>query len=346
METENQKVEKKEKKKMNRKLKKGLIIGGSSLGGVLLTILILFLVLPCFQGVVYQDFYTHTTDLFTIPGLNDSYVHQGLAYSKKDSIYLTSGYMSNNEPSRIYVIDSETYSSKKLNVVDSEGKAFTKHAGGISITGDYAYLSCSKTLYVFSITSLKEAKDNDSITYLTSFSTFVNASYTFADNEYMYVGEYYHDGDYKTDESHHLPYNNESFNALTLGYKIGDNEYGLENNIPDIAFSTRDMVQGFATNNDKYILSTSNGISSSHIYFYSNVVGAAPDSYFTYDNNDVPLYFLTSSRLVKDQKAPPMSEDIDIDGDNLLIGFESACQKWKLVNVFESSQIISYKIDF
>ena len=73
------------------------------------------------------------------------------------------------------------------------------------------------------------------------------------------------------------------------------------------------------------------------LYFYENVF-TSKDSF---DNLD--LFFLDSNNLTKTVKLPPMSEEIQLYNDKILVNFESAGDKYKMVNLFRQTSIWGYK---
>ena len=78
-------------------------------------------------------------------------------------------------------------------------------------------------------------------------------------------------------------------------------------------------------------------MSSSHLYFYEDVFVSKE----SFDNLD--LFFLDSNNLTKTVKLPPMSEEIQLYNDKILVNFESAGDKYKMVNLFRQTSIWGYK---
>ena len=66
-------------------------------------------------------------------------------------------------------------------------------------------------------------------------------------------------------------------------------------------------------------------ISFPSIYAWRNI--GSPDGTFTQDGKEIPLYVLDSRKQTGRLKMPHMSEDIEIRGDSVLIGFESSAKK-------------------
>ena len=74
------------------------------------------------------------------------------------------------------------------------------------------------------------------------------------------------------------------------------------------------------TENGDFILSTSYGLSKSHLLVYRNEVGSPEDvdrPKLDIDGTSVTVWFLDESNLIRDVVAPPMSEEM---GGNAPLG--------------------------
>ena len=128
----------------------------------LLKYLTLVCVAVCIMGIIgsvvlqlyYQDFYHVATREFEIPGLEESFVPQGLDYCEEYDLYLLCGYRYPDEQAQIYIVQSDgTY--RKVLVLDEQGKTLVSHAGGIAHHDEYVYLAgCDGKCYVFSFEEL------------------------------------------------------------------------------------------------------------------------------------------------------------------------------------------------
>ena len=73
------------------------------------------------------------------------------------------------------------------------GKDFTGHSGGIAISGDNAYIPSGDNIYAIPLASLLNAENGDCVSISKIVPVNNDASFIYADEDYIYVGEY-HDG--------------------------------------------------------------------------------------------------------------------------------------------------------
>ena len=77
--------------------------------GVVVFVLSIVAIIAIFGGVVkpiiYSDYYAIANDVCKNPGLNDGFVPQGIAVDEYNgkTVILTSGYMDDDSPSRVYI---------------------------------------------------------------------------------------------------------------------------------------------------------------------------------------------------------------------------------------------------
>ena len=86
-------------------LKMVLTIIVSILVFILIAIFLWFAVWNSVKFAVFSDFYNIQHSVTKIPGINDNFVPQGITVT--DEYYITSGYMSTDEASRIYHTDTD-----------------------------------------------------------------------------------------------------------------------------------------------------------------------------------------------------------------------------------------------
>ena len=85
-----------------------------------------------YYGESYSDFYGKTQAEFTIPGLDEGFVPQGIEYEQENDIFLISGYMANGSASRVYVVKGEEANYVTLSY---NNESLTNHFGGITTDG-------------------------------------------------------------------------------------------------------------------------------------------------------------------------------------------------------------------
>lgn len=243
---------------------------------------------------------------------------------KKDTqqYFLISAYMNDGSPSRIYVTGQKTGYVGYVTMLNEDGTPHAGHVGGIATNGARLWLSYGNKVLVAKASAeykteniLREIVDKAAknqanegaeiltIQFTASFQANCNVAFLFYfdDSRYtgstydrLYVGEFYHAGNYETDSTHRFEtptgYKNA---ALMYEYNVdgsdSNNPYGLtridstlkeptiteENNVPKIQkiFSLPEMVQGIAfsgrtgysTNDGVLVLSQSYGLANSHL---------------------------------------------------------------------------------
>lgn len=317
---------------------------------VLLSIAILLIAvvlgLNVFKYSIYKDYFAIKTDLAINEGLGDGYIPQGvskISYENKD-YYLTSGYMTGNRPSRIYVIsNNETfYVEVKLNDYDYANG----HFGGIACAGNNVFISDSSQIYILNLDDIFATRDkravdvynpsSDDVKVIKTVYVDVAASYIFIDDkeEFLYVGEFNDNKNYFTYHETSVNNGTEKYYAYVDKYYVKDILNAKNTTDPIAHYAVRDKVQGFAISDDKIVLSTSYGLPSSYFYVY--------DIPTTFDSENI--YFLDDRYLTKTIKAPSMAEGLDYDGEQFITLYESASNKYIFGKFFFANKIVGLKI--
>lgn len=279
--------------------------------------------------VIYSDYYGMKTDVCKNPGLSDGFVCQGICYVDNYDKILVSGYMKDGSASRIYVTDRDDdsfYVSLK-----KDGEAFDGHVGGIGSNEDIVYIADDERLYAVSVKDILNSDNGDEIELSDNATVNNAASFCFADEEYVYVGEFHDGGKYVTDH----PYETDdgTYHAIMSRYKYSDLTK------PDRVYSIRDKVQGMCMTEDgKIVLSTSYGLSDSVYYVYDE--DEAIDSGLTLDG--APVYYLTKTE--KTFKGPAMAEGMDVMDGKVITLTESASDKYIFGKFFFADKIVALDI--
>ena len=137
---------------------------------------------------IYNDYYATESALCKNPGLSDGFICQGIAAVDEEDVILVSGYMQDKQASRIYVttLESESY----YVTLHCDGKTYTGHAGGIAVSGDWAYIANGSKIYTFSLDDVLNAKNGDSVNIGQGVAVNNKASFLYTDDEYLYVGSF------------------------------------------------------------------------------------------------------------------------------------------------------------
>jgi hypothetical protein len=297
------------------------------LAGVLALAILVIGVLNVAKFVIYSDYYSAKENVCINPGLSDGFVCQGLAVSDKHGKFIVSGYMKDHSASRLYVTDVDN-NSFYVSLAHSNGESFTGHSGGVAVANDLILLASDDSLCIIPIESVLNAKNGDVVTIDEKIKVNNQASFVFANETYVYVGEF-HDG---TDYVTHHPYGTAdgTYYAIISRYSVDDLTK------PDKIYSIRDKVQGACfTPDGKVILSTSYGLADSYYYVYNEA--DARDSGLTLDG--APVYLLDN--CIRQIKAPAMSEDLEFYNGKVLTHFESASDKYIFGKLFFANKIVA-----
>ncbi len=317
---------------MNKALKKTLI-------AIACVVLSLGLILLCAIGyfrLPVNDYYQNSEQAFVIPGLDDGYVPQGFCYDQEENWFLATGYMNDHSCSPVYIIDKESGNSDKMVYLKKpDGSDYTGHGGGIALWKNYVYIADGgeNALYVYDYNQLKTAENGGSITSIGTFGTessktdYVKPSCVEVYGDKIVIGEFFREGDYPTPDAHKITTpNGDNNTALALEFSLDEGfEFGI-NPTPEKAYSLREQVQGITFYNGKMLLSTSWGLSFSHIYIYDMEKCATGTT--TALGKEVPLVYLDGTSLVKDLQIPPMSEEMAVVDGKLYVSCESASNKY------------------
>lgn len=305
-------------------MKKVLKICIKSIFGLILTVIALvLLVLVTFniaKFAIYSEYYSLNEKVCTNPGLNDGFVTQGVAAEVSKDLYMTSGYMSTGEPSRIYITNSKNDS--KFVELYEDGEPYTGHAGGLALSNDIVYLVSDSKVFII---ELNELLNSDKIDMTNKVAINNQASFAYADDEYLYVGEF-HYGPYVCDH----PYLEN--NAICSVYALSDLTKPIK------IYSIPDKVQGFCvTDEGKIVLSTSWSVDHSYIKMYDEASLEVVD-----ELDGVSVFYLgEAERIIK---LPAMSEDLSYSDGKVYTAFESACNKYVFGKFFFAYSFVSLDI--
>lgn len=290
----------------------------------------------------YQDFYHTATREFEMPGLEEGFVPQGLDYCEEYDLYLLCGYRYPDEQAQIYIVQSDgTY--RKVLALDEQGKTLVSHAGGVAHHDEYVYLAgCDGKCYVFSFEELIQ----EQVTHtrvIGYFQAWNQADYCCVKDGQIYIGEYYHTYKYDTDSSHHYisPAGEEHYAMITAFPLDKEQSLGVEK-IPELALSVTGRIQGMCFDNNSLILSASSAFEGSqlYVYDYQKTLTSIKEN-ISIIGNEIPVFFLDHSNLLKTVEILPKSEGITVYEDKLLMSFESASKKFKYGKFLKGEYVYS-----
>ncbi|MBQ3126294.1 MAG: hypothetical protein IJC15_04420 [Clostridia bacterium] len=322
-------------------LKKALKVCACVLGGILLLPVLVIVVLNVAKFAIYHDYYSIKTNVCTNPGLGDNFVCQGIAVYGETEKILVSGYMTDHSASRIYITDPED-NAYYVTLAKANGDAFTGHAGGIAICGDFVYIANGSKLHAIAIADLLAAPAGSSVRINESIPVNNNASFVYADEQNIYVGEFHDGGKYITEHPYETP--DGTYYAIVSRYPREEIERYDKTDAPSVTpdkiYSIRNKVQGICfTPDGKVVLSTSYGLTDTVYYVYEEA--DAVSSGETLDG--APLYYLCD--YTASLKGPAMGEDLDCVDGKILTLTESASNKYIFGKLFFANKIVALDFD-
>lgn len=318
---------------------KGLKIAGKVLFYIAITLVLLLLVLRLGVTVFYFDYFNHSKSEFLIPGLSSAWVPQGFEYVQDDELYLMCGYMSDGSASRVYV-RTENGDTHYVELKNSDGTDYTRHAGGICRNGEFVYLAGRKGVEVF---RYEDFLSNKSAVNIGTIAADYNIAYCTFYNGYLFAGNFYYPETYETPAEHRIttPAGDRNTSLITVYKADPTSEFGIDPT-PVAAFSTPDKVQGICfTSDHEIVLSTSYSIPSSHLYYHN--IDTTRCSTAVVCGAEVPLYYLDSATLTDSVTLPPMSEELVYKDGRVLVLCESACNKYIFGKFIRGYQVYSYQ---
>lgn len=283
-------------------------------------------------GASYPQFNAIAQQEFAIPGLETDFSPQGLTYNQTHEIFLVSGYMSKDGPSRIYLIKKGESQASKYITLTINNENYHGHCGGITTVGDDVLIVGDKQIYRFSLTAVLNAENGESLSIIDSRTTNNGADFILSYHNQIIVGEFHRQQNYPTPESHHLTTTTGTVNpALALVFDLSETSTCGISEKPVAGISIPGFVQGMSfTKDGNIVLSSSYGLPDSKLLVYQNVLATAPTLTKEVDGQTLPIYLLSENEMEKTIIAPCMSEEIILVNERVFVLFESACSKYKM----------------
>ena len=339
---------------MKRKIKLPLKILGWFVSVVLALLILIFVG----EKLVFASFFFGgAKSEMKTPGTWTNYVQQGFD-RLEDGKFLVSTYDKGDDKAAIFIIDGKKSSCVELK--NADGTPYLSHAGGVTHYKNWVYVAtdnhvdtegevycthdnCDTNLDMF---LLSDVVDGDGKATMVDSITVPNRlAYASVYGDMLYVGAFHREGSkYITPESHHIttPAGDKN-TALMMVYEMDENTGKPVHATPEYCYSTLSNVQGMCMSADgDIILSTSWGLSTSHLYQYD--VKNATAGTVTVSGASVPVYHLDSACLIEDVKAPPMAEELVWLDGRVYILTESASMKYLFGKLMSGNRIYSYPL--
>lgn len=313
-----------------------------------LIILLALAVIIYYFGATYSYYDSIKKDEFAIPGLDTSFVPQGLSYDENSNNFFVGGYMSDGSKSRIYCLAEDNNFEPKYITLLKDDKDFCGHLGGVAVYQNNLFIASDGLVLRANLSDITSATDGSEIAIIDYFTTGNGADSVTVYNDKLYVGEFFKANKYETKPEHHITINEKETNkAIAYCYTLDSSKpYGVSSTTPIYGISVPNQVQGFDfTADGNIVVSTSYSIPDSKILIYSNVFDVSNKTNISLFDKSFDVYILASNNLKKEITAPAMSEELIIKDNRAYILFESACSKYRFVNRTRTTNVHSITID-
>lgn len=287
-----------------------------------------------------------------IPALKQNFIPQGMAYLEQKKWILISHYREDGKSNLLSVVDAENGQLvKALELYTSESEPYTGHAGGVTISNKYIWISSESKVYYFLKDDLIKADRAGKIVFKGFIQTPNRASFNAFADGVLWVGEFAQGASYPTDKSHYITNRDgKEHKAWAVGYKLDastDLPDAMKSQptgpvVPDMIISLPDSVQAMYMNKDSIWLSQSYGRNStSELTRYKLSLSEMPHTKVKLESSEIPVWFLDNKNKGKKLQIAPMSEGIFELNEQIYILFESGATKYKTSSSYALDRIHS-----
>lgn len=279
------------------------------------------------------SFLEHGQDTgIVVPGLQQNFVPQGIAYWPDRNCFLLSGYfapVSQQLSSVVLAVDRKSGTMVgEYTLETEEGRAYIGHFSGLAVGERDLFVTGSYCLYRIPLREFTRVGRKGSLQVAQELPVSTAAASCVYANGILWVGEHYHAKAYPLKGEHVMRGNDgQIYSAWLIGYRI-TKQGELA---PCAVYSIPDRIQGVAVSEDgKVVLSQSYGRTNpSAILIFQNPRVRQPDAWVQADGVQVPLWFLDSINGVEDLAAPPMAEGCCYVDGCVYVIFESAAYYYR-----------------
>ena len=294
------------------------------------------------QQDAFADYLQNFKASYTIPGLLEGVIPQGLCYDEATGYLLVTGYYEDGKfPSVVMAInESDGSFIGAYTLKTTDGNYYYGHAGGIACSQNTVYITSEGECYTFPSNELKGLKNGASITFTGKFKLNTAGSFACIHNNILWTGDFVENDEAAKKEIKDITtlQNGETFYAYCEGYILNEGLPNIKNinsssngYIPDYMMAIPEQVQGMAfTKTNKLIFSTSYGRkNNSEIYIYEDFLIKEKTGVKIIDGKEVDLYACSTIYLEDKIIALPMAEGMANAPDKIYLAFESGAAKYR-----------------
>lgn len=290
----------------------------------------------------FEEFLNEFSPSFTVPGLLEGVIPQGICYNALLDSYIISNYYEDGAfPSVITIVNAETGKLEKaLFLQYDDGTDYTGHAGGVACSDEYIFISSDGQCFTISLEAIIKAENYERIRFESNFKLNTKGSFAAFSDDILWFGDFIESDD-KTKGSSSLTTtldNGETFYAYCEGYilenglpkfkRINSTQTGY---IPDYYIAIPEQVQGMAfSKTGDIIFSTSYGRkNNSEIHIYKDILISERVGTIDIDGNIIDLLACNNENKEKTITALPMSEGMTQSKYGVTLIFESGAEKYR-----------------
>lgn len=290
----------------------------------------------------YKNFFKEFKADFTIPGLLEGIIPQGICYIGELDAFAISGYYEDGLfPSMIILVNEDSGKFiKAFPLQNVDGKDFFGHAGGLTASENYIYVTSEDTCYICEIDSLKHLKNGEALKFRSNFKLNTFGSFACYNDGILWTGDFIESSDKGREFSRKITTlgSGETFYAYCEGYilknglpdvkKINSETNGY---IPDYLLAIPEQVQGMSfTRSGKLVFTTSYGRkNNSKLYVFDDVFLTERVGIYNIEEAEIDILACSSDLLKETIIAPPMAEGITESENGQYIIFESGAEKYR-----------------
>lgn len=290
----------------------------------------------------FEEFLNEFSPSFTVPGLLEGVIPQGICYNALLDSYIISNYYEDGAfPSVITIVNAETGKLEKaLFLQYDDGTDYTGHAGGVACSDEYIFISSDGQCFTISLEAIIKAENYERIRFESNFKLNTKGSFAAFSDDILWFGDFIESDD-KTKGNSTLTTtldNGETFYAYCEGYilenglpkfkRINSTQTGY---IPDYYIAIPEQVQGMAfSKTGDIIFSTSYGRkNNSEIHIYKDILISERVGTIDIDGNIIDLLACNNENKEKTITALPMSEGMTQSKYGVTLIFESGAEKYR-----------------
>lgn len=290
----------------------------------------------------FDEFSSMFTSSYTVPGLYEGIIPQGLCYNFDMGWIIISGYFEDAAfPSMLMILNAENgtlIKSVKLQNVD--GSMYYGHAGGIASSGSYIFVTSDYSARTIEVSTLAKANDGDVVRFASDFKINTKGSFANVYSEILWIGDFIESTPAERDKAENVTTidSGETFYAYCEGYNLKDGLPKIEKinstrdgYVPDIMLAIPEQTQGMTrTLSGGFIFSISYGRKNdSVIKVFNDVTEGDRVGTVLIDGCDVDLYACDELETKITYTAPPMSQAIESVNGTIYLLFESGASKYR-----------------